>query len=100
MAWTKGAVVTVIKHGDKDMANGMEKIFTDSMVSKKDYDELERENFFLRKRTREEILEVIAEAEAEYGHNFIPPKWAVPICEGCAFVIYYVCRFIEKYLVL
>ena len=99
MAWSKGAVV-IVKRGDEAMANGIEDALTSEMVSKKDYDELERENFFLRRRTREEILEDIAEAEAEYGHNFIPPKWAVPICEGCAFVIYHVCRFIEKYLVL
>lgn len=95
--WTKGAVV-VIKRGDEEMANAITEGSGVKTVNSKDYNDLETAHELLRRRRTEDILDDIIDAEEEYGHNWVPPKWAKWIFEGMAFVVYWVCIFIDKYL--
>ncbi len=93
--WSKGAVV-VVKRGDPEMANEMEKMFR-SNVGKHE----EGHYCFIPKRhTKEELETMIENAEILYGRNWIPPIWMKWIVEGVAFIVYHVCLFIEKYLIL
>ena len=104
--WSKGAVV-IVRHGDEDMGNAIKDAVGTKMVPidevkklEEDVKELERDNFFLRKRSSEAIMADILSAEIKYGRNFVPPKWAKKIWEWNAFLIYHFSMFVDKYLVL
>lgn len=99
MPWKKGAVV-IKKHGDEEWANEMEKALNVRHASDQEVEELRRENTFMKKHIIKDIKEKIFLAELDYGYNWIPPKWAKGIVEGFAFIVYHICNFIEKYLVL
>ena len=94
MAWSKGAVV-VVKHGDPKMADEMEKIFRNSTKSSGG-----GYCFLPHRHTTEELKNMIEDARITYGKRYRTPEWLRPIKEGCAFIVYYICKFIERYLVL
>ena len=93
--WSKGAVV-VVKHGDPGIANELEKIFRNNNKSTSSGGYC----FLPRRHTTEELKAMIEDAERQYGQRRIPPKWLECIRMGLAFVVYHICIFIEKYLVL
>ena len=99
MPWKKGAVV-IVKRGDKEWADAIEEALSERIkrANKEEIDEMEMELVFLRKRDNEYWNEMIEEAEAKYGENYIPPKWIQKIVSGFAFVMYYIGKFIDKYL--
>lgn len=97
MPWKKGAVV-IIKRGDQEWADAIEQAILERKTSKEELDEMEMHLVFLKKRDAEYWKEMIEEAEAMYGENYIPPKWIQKIVSGFAFIMYYIGRFIDKYL--
>lgn len=99
MSWSKGAVV-VVKRGDDAIADAIEKGMDIQTYSKEEVEDMKRENTFLRKRSVKALTAAIEDAEIQYGHYWVPPKWANWIFQGLAFIVYHICTFIEKYLVL
>ena len=97
--WKKGAVV-IVKHGDEAMADAMASPFEQNDISNDDqnYDKAWKD--LLSEAKKDEIDLLIADAEIRYGHNWQPPAWAKHIVEGFAFVVYKICVFIDKYLVI
>lgn len=95
MAWSKGAVV-IVKHGDPVMREEMGKIFEDraNVKSGSGY------CFMPHRHSKEELMQMMEDAEITYGIRHKSPEWIRPIKEAIAFVTYHVCRFIEKYLIL
>lgn len=99
--WNKGAVV-IVKRGDEAMADAMASNFT---FQKNDISDEESKHDkawkdLLSKAKEDDTLVKIADAEAKYGYNYIPPKWAKKIVENFAFAVYKICVFIDKYLVI
>ena len=92
--WSKGAVV-IVKHGDPEMRDEMEKIFKNNMKGNGG-----NYCFLPRRHTSEELKAMIESAQEQYGKHWVPPKWAKSVMEGFAFIIYHICIFIEKYLKL
>ena len=100
--WSKGAVV-IIKRGDEAMANTMASPFEQRMAAKEhiNEDQAIRDWYkMLCKAKKEAVDKAILDAQETYGHNWTPPRWAKKITEGFAFVVYGICVFIERYLVL
>ncbi len=97
--WSKGAVV-IVKRGDEAMASAIEGGLDIQAVPKKDVEALERDYTFLKRRDAKTLKKKIEDAEADYGHNWIPPKWLGKIMEGLAFIVYLISVFIDKYLVI
>lgn len=93
MAWSKGAVV-VVKRGDTEIADAIESGININKTTDGKY------CFMPRRHTKEELMQMMEDADALYGKRWSPPKWLRKINEGIAFVVYHVCMFIEKYLKL
>lgn len=94
--WSKGAVV-IIKHGDEAMADAMEKGL-DIRYTKGVKDEKTCKTELAALARQEEIAAKIADAQANYGYNWTPPKWANKIIGVFALIVYGVSVFIDKYL--
>lgn len=99
--WNKGALV-IIKRGDEAMANAMASPFEQEKndISDEEYKHDKAWKDLLSKKKNDDILLKIAAANEKYDYNWVPPKWAKKIVEGFAFVVYKVCVFIDKYLVI
>lgn len=102
--WKKGAVV-IVKRGDEAMADAMASNFeqeeqeqTDIYSDDQKYDKAWKD--LLSQAKSDAVDAMIAKARAEYGHIWTPPKWARRIMEGFAFIIYWICVFIDKYLII
>lgn len=95
MAWSKGAVV-IKKHGDEEWANEMEKVLNVKKASEKEIEELKRDNEFMKKHVVENLEQKIADAEAKYGHNWVPPKWMKPIMDVISLIEYGFAILIDK----
>ena len=101
--WKKGAVV-IVKHGDEAMANAMASVFDEK--KDEDIEVNEDPNYdktwkdLLYKSKKDAIDAAILDAKEHYEHNWTPPKWAKRIVECFALVVYGVCVFIDKYLVI
>lgn len=95
MPWSKWAVV-IKKHGDKEWADAIEKAINVKKASDKEIEELERENTFMKKRVTESLEEKIADAEAKYGYNWVPPKWMKPITDVISLIEYGFAILIDK----
>lgn len=93
MAWSKGAVV-IVKRGDPEMGDTIE----NGLNIQKTTGGSGKYCFMPRRHTKEELAEMMEDADALYGRRWIPPTWLRKINEGIAFVVYHVCMFIEKYL--
>lgn len=98
--WSKGAVV-VIKKGDVDFADAIENgVTANKLVPKKDVEETERENAFMKKRYIESLENDIAAAQLQYGHNRVTPVWLKPIEGLFALIIYGISVFVDKYMTI
>lgn len=97
MAWKKGAVV-IKKAGDEAWANEMEKMVNAPKTKDQEKENLERDNEWMKKHIVKDLENKIMDAEIQYGYNFVPPRWAKPICEGLALIEYGLAIFIDKYL--
>ena len=94
MAWSKGAVV-VVKRGDTEIADAIESGLNINKTPDGRY------CFLPRKHTKEELIEMIEDAQRDYGRKARSyPKWVKNVKECMAFVVYHICMFIEKYLKL
>lgn len=94
---TKPGVV-IIKHGDKEVTDAIEKGIGVGMYTKEQMTEVQRERDFYKKHIIEELEEKIADAEARHGYNYIPPTWAQKVIGVYALIMYGVQKFIDKYL--
>lgn len=97
--WSKGAVV-IVKHGDLAMADAIEKgVGSVQFVSPKNGKNDIRSRYGVMKN-RDSLTwkNKIIKAEKEYGHNWVPPKWAKKIIEVIAFIVYLITMFVDKYL--
>lgn len=98
--WSKGAVV-VVKKGDPVIADAIEKgVTANKMVPKKDVEETERENAFMKKRYRESLENDIADAELQYGYNRVTPRWLKPIAGLWALIVYGISVFVDKFMTI
>lgn len=98
--WSKGAVV-IVKHGDEAMADAMASSFEKKNdISDEEWKHDKAWKDLLSEAKNDEIDLLIADAEIRYGHNWQPPAWAKHIVEGFAFIVYKICMFIDKYLVI
>lgn len=98
MPWSKGAVV-IKKHGDEEWADVIEKSLNIKRASDKELKELEelrRDNTFMKKHIVDDLEAKIADAEAKYGHNWIPPKWMKPIVDVISLIEYGFAILIDK----
>lgn len=91
--WSKGAVV-IIKHGDEEIANGIESGI--SLKQPKPLNECKTE--LAAEARKADIAAKILKAEIDYGYNPDPPKWARKIVGVFALIIYGITLFIDKYL--
>ena len=100
MPWSKGAVVIKIKkHGDEEWADTIEKSLNIKRASDKELKELEelrRDNTFMKKHIVDDLEAKIADAEAKYGRNWIPPKWMKPIVDVISLIEYGFAILIDK----
>ena len=99
MPWSKGAVV-IKKYGDEEWSDAIEKTINIKKASDKEKEELERENTFMKRHVKESLEQKIANAERDYGYNWIPPKWMKPIMDILALIAYGVALFFDKFLTL
>jgi hypothetical protein len=98
--WTKGAVV-IVKHGDDAMGSAMKNgLNLPVLVDQSSVMNIERENFFLKRRSRRYYIQKIREAEEKYGYNWQPPKWARGFFSGLAFLEYLFAVFADKYMTI
>lgn len=77
--WSKGAVV-IVKRGDPEMADSIEQSLILPIMRSHEFGLMERENFFLRRRSKEDIQKRIEYAERKYGHKWKPfekYKWLI-----------------------
>ena len=95
----KGAVV-IVKHGDENIANALEKGIIKRFDLSPENEDLKRDYTFLKKRDRIYWSNKISDAERYYGHNPSYPSWATPIISVFAFIIYLISVFIDKYLTI
>lgn len=98
MPWSKGAVV-IKKHGDEEWADAIEKSLNIKRASDKELKELEelrRDNTFMKKHIVDDLEAKIADAEAKYGHNWVPPKWMKPIVDVISLIEYGFAILIDK----
>lgn len=96
--WSKGAVV-IVKHGDTEMANAIEKSLDIRLKDPKMLTDSERAEYDLLKKAKSDKLRaMIAENEEEYGYNWVPPKWAEKIVGAFALIVYGISVFIDRYL--
>lgn len=96
--WSKGAVV-IVKHGDPEMADQI----ANGLVRMPDerYLRMERENYFLKRRSKREIRKMIRRAERRYGWNPAPPpNWAKWIVGIRNLMIYGLVIFKDKYMTI
>lgn len=98
--WSKGAVV-VVKKGDPEFADAIEKgVTANKMVPKKDMEETERENAFMKKRYKESLENDIATAQIQYGHNWVTPTWLKPLAGLWALIVYGISVFVDKFMTI
>ena len=97
--WNKGAVV-IVKRGDEAMANAMASPFEKDHEKESLSNEERAWKDLLSQAKEDAVLAKIADAQATYGRNYIPPKWAKKIVEGFAFIVYGISIFVERYLVI
>lgn len=96
--WSKGAVV-IVKRGDEEMANAIERGLDIRLKDPKTLTEGERAEYDLLKKAKSDKLKaMIAENEEEYGYNWTPPKWAEKIVGAFALIVYGISVFIDRYL--
>ena len=69
--WSRGAVV-IVKRGDRAMADAMEQSINLPILVNHEMAKIKRENFFLRRRSKEDIQKMIDYAERKYGHKWKP----------------------------
>lgn len=93
--WSKGAVV-IVKHGDEEMANKMEKSLVPVQTERKSLDTCKTE--LAAKARQEELAQKIIDAEINYGYNWTPPHWAKVFVSGYALLVYGFTMFVDKYL--
>lgn len=102
--WSKGAVV-IVKRGDEAMADAIEKgldliPYKPNDINLQEVEDLKRDNYFLRKKSKEATDKMIADARELYGYNWTPPRWANKIVEGFAFIVYLFSMFVDKFLII
>jgi hypothetical protein len=97
MPWSKGAVV-IKKTGDEAWANEMEKVVNGPKIRDQEKEEMERDNEWMKKHIVEDLENKIADAEINYGYNFVPPKWAQRVLGVYCLIVFYIDKFAEKYL--
>ncbi len=97
--WSKGAVV-IVKRGDEAMADAMASSFEEDREKDPLTNEERAWKDLLSQAKEDAVLAKIADAQATYGRNYIPPKWAKKIVEGFAFIVYGISIFVERYLVI
>lgn len=90
--------VVIIKRGDKEVADALEKGLGVGMYTKDQMMEVQRERDFYKKHVIEDLEGAIADAQEEYGRNYIPPVWAQKVIGVYALVMYGIQKFIDKYL--
>lgn len=90
--------VVIIKRGDKEVTDAIEKGIGVGMYTKEQMTEVTRERDFYKKHVIEDLDGKIANAQEDYGYNYIPPVWAQKIIGAYALVMYGVQKFIDKYL--
>ena len=104
MSWSKGAVV-IVKHGDQEWADAIEKSMNIQKASIKEVEEMQKSNkycFFPKRHTVDELKQMIDDAERQYGRKWWwnRPKWVKPIAEGFAFIVYHFSLFVNKYMTI
>lgn len=93
--WSKGAVV-IKKHGDQKIADAIADGMTLQLVSADEFEDMKRENFFLKKKNEASIQKAIDDAQLQYGYNWVPPKWANKLVGGIALIVYGFSIFVDK----
>ena len=98
MVITKGAVV-IIKRGDMELANAIEKGVVKKSVDEATVKDLERDNKFLRKHSSAYFANEIAKARRKYRkfyHALKCPFMIRKIKEGFALIVYLFSIMVER----
>ena len=100
MAWSKGAVV-IVKRGDPNWADSIEKSMNIQKASIKEVEEMQKSNkycFFPKRHTSDELKEMIEDAEKKYGKRWDKPNFLKTI-EGWMYLfVYQFIIFVDKYV--
>ena len=94
MSWSKGAVI-IVKHGDPEFANGIEEILKPKQSSENNKISC---RFVPKRHTKEELIDMIDDAERKYGVPTNRPKWIKAIKDVTLISLYYISLFVDKYL--
>lgn len=85
--WSKGAVV-VLKHGDKGIVNAISDGMGLVTVPSRQIETLERDNFFLKGKSKKNYIKKIRRARRKYGKRNGTPLIFQPILIAYGLIVY------------
>lgn len=95
----KSALV-VIRRGDDEMSSQMAESLIVPAI-KKEYDKLQTEYYFIKRRDNRNTRKKIMAAKRKYGYNYIPSNKIIKaLQQGFALFEYGIAMFVDKFMTI